>query len=339
MIEIKTGNIFDSSAECLVNTVNCEGFMGKGIAYQFKTKFPKNNLSYIKACNSGQLTVGELHVFNEDEKTIVNFPTKDRWRAKSQYSYIQQGMDKLVQLIKYSDFSTIAIPPLGCGNGGLEWGRVKEIIENKLDEVTDLIYVELYAPSKDYAADVKEAPKLTFSHYLLMLLKSNLGQFNTFRLQKAAFLLNLFSNKNYFKFAKYHYGPYAHSIDILATQIREYQKYYKLETRDALPEVKRVLISKNFEKSVLEFEAYVNKAASFINSIESDRELELISSVLFLINTGELKQKLELPGLFKKWSKRKENIFSEVEILNSISELESKNVVRPGISGYEFVFD
>lgn len=80
MIEFVTGNIFDSGADCLINTVNCEGFMGKGIAYQFKMRFPQNNIDYVKACKSGKLKIGTIHYYKEDGVWIVNFPTKDKWR-------------------------------------------------------------------------------------------------------------------------------------------------------------------------------------------------------------------------------------------------------------------
>lgn len=90
MITYTKGNMFESDADCLVNTVNCEGFMGKGIAYQFKVRFPENNKSYIKACKSGELTVGKVHYYVEDGITIVNFPTKDKWRANSKIEYIEK---------------------------------------------------------------------------------------------------------------------------------------------------------------------------------------------------------------------------------------------------------
>ena len=95
MIRSEIGNILDSSAQCLVNTVNCEGFMGKGIAYQFKERFPENNKEYMKACKSGELTIGKILFFEEDGKIIANFPTKNKWREKSQYSYIDSGLTAL----------------------------------------------------------------------------------------------------------------------------------------------------------------------------------------------------------------------------------------------------
>ena len=128
MIEYRTGNMFESDADCLVNTVNCEGYMGKGIAYQFKMRFPENNKQYVKECRSGILKPGTLFVFKEEGKTIINFPTKEKWREKSKEEYIVSGMKELVRLLPGLGVKTIAIPPLGCGNDGLNWDRVKKII-------------------------------------------------------------------------------------------------------------------------------------------------------------------------------------------------------------------
>ena len=120
MLTFITGDLLESSADCLVNTVNCEGYMGKGIAYQFKLKYPNNNKDYVKACKNKSLTVGKLHYFIEDNKVIINFPTKDKWRQKSKVEYIINGLNELVKLLPQLNIKSIAIPPLGCGNGGLK---------------------------------------------------------------------------------------------------------------------------------------------------------------------------------------------------------------------------
>lgn len=91
MIKFVTGNIFESGADCLVNTVNCEGFMGKGIAYQFKMRFPQNNIDYVKACKSGKLHIGTIHYYKEDGIWIVNFPTKDKWRENLRLIILKKG--------------------------------------------------------------------------------------------------------------------------------------------------------------------------------------------------------------------------------------------------------
>lgn len=121
MIQYVKGNMFECNADCLVNTVNCEGYMGKGVAYQFKVRLPENNKSYIKECKTGELTVGKVHHYMEDGITIINFPTKNKWRENSRIEYIEKGMNFFVELLPQLDVRKIAIPPLGCGNG--EAGR------------------------------------------------------------------------------------------------------------------------------------------------------------------------------------------------------------------------
>ena len=100
MIRFMVGNLFESNAFALVNTVNCEGYMGKGIAYQFKLHYPRMNADYVRECKSHRLKTGKLHVFEEDSRLIVNFPTKNKWREKSKMDYIDDGLDELVKLIQ-----------------------------------------------------------------------------------------------------------------------------------------------------------------------------------------------------------------------------------------------
>lgn len=147
MIQFLSGNLLESTAECLINPVNCEGYMGKGIAYQFKLKFPNMNKDYVKACKSGQLTTGRLHYFRENNKIIINFPTKDKWRQKSKMEYILQGLDELVKLLPQLNISSIAIPALGCGNGGLKWDQVRQILLNKLSAIEEKYEIFIYEPA------------------------------------------------------------------------------------------------------------------------------------------------------------------------------------------------
>lgn len=119
MINFIVGNLLESDAYALVNTVNCKWYMGKSIAYQFKMRFPQTNAKYVKQCNLHNLRPGMLHTCLEDSKLIVNFPTKDKWREKSKMEYITSSLDALVTLIKEKQIPSIAIPPLGSGNGVL----------------------------------------------------------------------------------------------------------------------------------------------------------------------------------------------------------------------------
>ena len=150
MIKFTKGDMMSSSAEALINTVNTVGVMGKGIALQFKESFPANFATYVKACKNGELVPGKLLVTKEkntagEEKIIINFPTKKHWRYPSTYEYIESGLQALVDVIKKYDIKSMAIPPLGCGNGGLKWDVVKKIIVNALQEIDAEIVV--YEPN------------------------------------------------------------------------------------------------------------------------------------------------------------------------------------------------
>lgn len=145
MVSYLKGDLFEYGADCLVNAVNCEGVMGKGLALQFKTRFPENFKSYVKACKSGELKIGKIHFFTENGITVVNLPTKDKWRQASKIEYIEEGMQCLVRLLPELGVKKIAIPSLGCGNGGLLWEGVKKVIEGKisgLEEKYDFLIFE-----------------------------------------------------------------------------------------------------------------------------------------------------------------------------------------------------
>src|SRR5690606_30643134 len=136
-IQVRKGDIMQSGAEALVNTVNTVGVMGKGIALQFKEAFPNNNKVYVETCKKNELMPGKLlAVWDENlqygKKLIINFPTKVHWRNPSQYEYIEKGLVALRKYLQKEKVKSIAIPPLGCGNGGLDWGKVKPMIEKAL---------------------------------------------------------------------------------------------------------------------------------------------------------------------------------------------------------------
>lgn len=142
MIHFVKGNLFDSKAEALVNAVNTVGVMGKGIALEFKNRFPHNFTVYKEACEKGNLKTGfVLPVAENDGRIILNFPTKAHWKDASKYEYIETGLKSLKEQIKIYGLKSVAIPPLGCGLGGLEWAKVRRMIENELSSVNIQIYV------------------------------------------------------------------------------------------------------------------------------------------------------------------------------------------------------
>jgi O-acetyl-ADP-ribose deacetylase (regulator of RNase III) len=142
MIEFKQGNLLKEEAESLVNTVNCVGVMGKGIALQFKQAFPENFRQYEKACRAGEVRPGRMftvHISNLFyPKYIINFPTKRHWKDKSKIEDIKSGLVALAKEVQQLSITSIAIPPLGCGNGGLDWAEVKLLIKSAFAQLPDV---------------------------------------------------------------------------------------------------------------------------------------------------------------------------------------------------------
>lgn len=158
------GDLLESNAQALVNTVNLDGVMGKGIALQFKNRFPENFKKYKKACEDGTIGIGRILVTEETtsdggKKLIINFPTKTTWRKPSEYTYIEQGLNDLVKIIEKYDIKSIAVPALGCNNGKLDWAKVKPMIEEKLQPLD--IKTDIYEPHDGISIKISEKNKKT----------------------------------------------------------------------------------------------------------------------------------------------------------------------------------
>src|SRR5712692_2790483 len=141
MIYKAEGDLLGTDAEALVNTVNTVGVMGKGIALQFKQAFPDNYSAYEAACKREEVQLGKMFVFRRgttNPRIIINFPTKKHWKGKSKIEDIQSGLKALIEVVKKERIQSIAVPPLGCGNGGLDWTDVKPIIEQAFSKMPDV---------------------------------------------------------------------------------------------------------------------------------------------------------------------------------------------------------
>lgn len=338
MIKCVTGNLLESNAEILINTVNCEGFMGKGIAYQFKMRYPQNNIDYVKACRNKTLTIGKLHYYKEDGKIIVNFPTKDKWRNKSKIEYIEKGMEQLQTLIPQLNAKSIAIPPLGCGNGGLEWTEVKSIILDKIRCFEESHDIYIYEPSKNYIPTVKEVPRLSLSALILMQMKLQLKKFNTLRLQKTAYFMNIFLKDKYFKFKKHKFGPYDNSIAIISKNIKAFQNYYNTkDTEEAYKIAYNVVISNKSDSKLRMMQPSIMKAVNYVNKIVNDSFLECIATIAFLIENNNLENKLDIVNAFKEWSEDKAKRFSEDIILEGVDYLIDTQIIIKTLVGYKLL--
>ena len=220
-IEIYHGDLLKADAQALVNTVNCVGVMGKGIALQFARTFPENSRAYEETCRVGELFPGELLIVERHDgrgtgpRYIINFATKAHWRSPSQIEWIESGLLRLVEEIRARQISSIALPPLGCGNGGLNWADVQPLIVKAMSALPD-VRVLLVPPEGAPAPETMKpaAPRrMTLANALYIHLLdrySTIDQsFSQIELQKLAYFLQIAGEDLKLSFYQDRYGPYA----------------------------------------------------------------------------------------------------------------------------------
>ena len=161
MMRFTTGNLLEAKVAALVNTVNTVGVMGKGLALMFKERFPENYTAYVKACRTREVQTGQMFVFPVEEKSglqwIVNFPTKQHWRLPTEIAWVRDGLVALRDTIQDKQISSIALPPLGCGNGGLQWSVVRPLVEEVLSGLR-AVEILVYEPTTQYQDVTKPKP-------------------------------------------------------------------------------------------------------------------------------------------------------------------------------------
>lgn len=221
------GDLLKDSAEAYVNTVNCVGVMGKGIALAFKNRWPENYKHYKLACNAKFLRPGKMLVWKNESllmegepRYIINFPTKDHWRKNSEISYIEQGLEALKATIAELNIKSLAIPPLGCGNGGLDWSVVKPLIISNLSSLEG-VDIHLYLPNSDNEPDPPEqyGPEIRMTYERAIFVKSVskvepyfYGEIDELSLQKIAYLLQQLGLRLNLDFNWQIWGPYSSAL-------------------------------------------------------------------------------------------------------------------------------
>jgi O-acetyl-ADP-ribose deacetylase (regulator of RNase III) len=224
VIGIVKGNLLEADVEALVNTVNCVGHMGKGIALQFKKAYPDNYMSYRRACDQGYVMPGRMHVFETgnmyNPKYIINFPTKRHWKGRSRMEDIEAGLNALSEELRGRGIRSIAVPPLGCGLGGLNWTSVRQLIEQTFAKLPD-VQVMLYPPSGTPGAKTMPIgtrhPRMTAARALLIKVMEQYNRL-TYRLtlleiQKMAYFLQEAGEPLRLRYEAGRYGPYAHNLN------------------------------------------------------------------------------------------------------------------------------
>lgn len=332
MIQYKTGNLLDSKAEALVNTVNTVGIMGKGIALQFKNMFPNNFKLYARACENKEMDIGKLLV-TEDEsifagkKIIINFPTKTSWRKPSEYSYIEKGLIELVKIIDERAIRSIAIPPLGAGNGGLDWNKVRLMLEEKLANVDCDIYI--YQPNAAIQEILKkERVALTPARAMLLSVLYELarnGEFvSEFSAEKIAYFLQRFGAEKIFRldFQPNFYGPYSGKVKHVLHYLNgSYIMGYSAKDKKPFEELELV---SDAETEVIEFlgreenskyKEIVEKTKIFLTGFYSPFGLELLSSIDFIKSEKNIESQELIAQELENWGGRKKTLFTNPKFI------------------------
>jgi len=341
MMKFTKGNLLETDARAIVNTVNTVGIMGKGIALQFKERFPINFKIYADLCKKGQVQIGKMLVVKENslhgEKIIINFPTKTEWYKKSQYYYIDEGLKDLVKVIDEYEIESIAIPPLGCGNGGLEWDKVKILLGKYLNDLK--IDITIYEPNdavKEILQNEAVRKEYGLTNARAMLLYAlfqyeRLGEVaSVFAANKLAYFLQKSGEPLRLQFVPYVYGPYAQAIEKVLYALNG--KYLKgLEQMsikpfeplklnyDRFPEVSSY-VEKNLNQ---EQKGRLKNLFKVIEGFESSLSLEILASTHYLKSSDPGMTEDQLFAKIQDWNQRKRNIIKKEYINIALNHLQN----------------
>jgi O-acetyl-ADP-ribose deacetylase (regulator of RNase III) len=339
-IQYTEGNLLDAPAEALVNTVNEVGVMGKGIALMFSEAFPENTRAYQQASKEGKIRVGHMFVTENASlitpRWIINFPTKRHWRHPSRLDWVRQGLGDLVRVIQEKQIRSVALPPLGCGNGGLEWQLVRREIEAALSDLSD-VKVLVFAPTSAY----QNAPKregveeLTPARALIAELVRRyavLGiECTNLEVQKLAWFLhraigNLrLTDPLKLQFVPNKYGPYADRLRHLLNGLDGSYLHCEKRLSDAGPfdliwfeDSKRQLVGEYLRSDANEFLPALERTANTIDGFESPLGMELLATVDWLLSEGgrqatvaSIRDGLKVWPGGKTAAKRKQSLFDD----------------------------
>lgn len=343
MIEYKNGNLLESEAEALVNTVNCVGVMGKGIALQFKQAFPDNFKEYEKACKNHLVMPGKMFVVRTrsmfNPRYIINFPTKRHWKGKSSIEDIKSGLIDFVEKTREYGIKSVAIPPLGCGNGGLEWDQVRPLIEEtalKVPDVLFMVYPPVGSPEPDKIRIGTEKPKLTRARALLIMLMHLYAapgyKLSMLEIQKLAYFLQESGEDLKLKFISAQYGPYADNLNHVLQRLEgHYIRGYGDRNRDAqiylLPEVAKEAAGYLNQLNDDNTNKRLKDTKRIIEGYETPYGLELLATTDWIINhhpdaAVDVKRAVDH---FKAWNERKKKMFKVSHIEMAWRHLTAKN--------------
>jgi len=341
MIEYQQGNLLETKADALVNTVNCVGIMGKGIALQFKQAFPENFKLYERACKNKEVQTGKMFVVSTGSlfapKYLINFPTKNHWKGKSKIADIQSGLDALVDEVERLEIKSIAIPPLGCGNGGLNWLEVKPLIESAfahLPNVRVIIFEPSGTPVAEKMTVASKIPNMTRSRALFIRLLEIYGiqgyELTKLEIQKLAYFLQEAGEPLKLAYEQHLYGPYANNLNHVLKHmeghfIRGYGDGTGKGEIYVLPEGRQS--ATEFLQNHPEAEARLEKVSNLISGFETPYGLEMLATVHWIATKYDnpAQDGKQAVDLFHSWNPRKKQIFKAEHIHTAWHHLKSQN--------------
>ncbi len=329
MIEFGSGNLLDAEVQALVNTVNTVGIMGKGIALQFKKAYPENFAAYAKACERDEVQVGRMFIHDLGQllnpRYIINFPTKRHWRGHSRLEDIEAGLEALVQDVKHFHIHSLALPPLGCGQGGLAWDDVLPLIQKAFAELPD-VRVVVYAPGATPVAasmpNKTKRPNMTIGRAVILGLMHRYSEpgydypITVLEIQKLAYFQQVAGERLKMHFEKGTFGPYADELRHVLNKIEGHFIEGFADGKNQPTTPIRVLPAAAeeaewFLKQQGETLERFERVAALIHGFETPFGMELLSSVLWVAT-----QELHATGLdvnrviagVHSWNERKQRL-------------------------------
>jgi len=337
MIRHVNGDILEAPAEALVNTVNTVGVMGKGIALQFRQAFPENYRLYRAACERGEVKPGRMFVSPTgllgNPRFIVNFPTKRHWKGKSLIEDIEAGLQDLVEVIRQEGIRSIAIPPLGCGNGGLKWSEVRPRIEGALQAVPQtevLLFEPAGSPDPERMVVRTDPPKMNEWRAALLAILERYAlpgyRITMLEIQKLLYFLQVAGEPLELRFVKAQYGPYAETVHHVLQRleghfIRGYGDRSREATIRLLPEAQEA--ARSFLEQHPRTHERIERVARLIEGFETPYGLELLSSIHWLAGEDEQVRRdvSAAESELHRWTERKGKLFQPHHVQVAWSQL------------------
>jgi len=297
VIDLTQGDMLTADVDALVNTVNCVGVMGRGIALQFRKAFPENFKAYKAVCERGELRPGKLFIYEQAQLTnpryIINFPTKDHWKGKSRLEYIDVGLEVLVQEVQRLGIRSIAIPPLGCGQGGLKWSAVRPRIEHAFSTLTNvhvLLYEPQGAPQASNMVKTAHAPRMTVGRAALLGLMNRylaalMDPFvSLLEIHKLMYFMQEAGEGLKLHYTKGPYGPYAGNLRHVLNHIEGHFIQGYADAEDA-PDKQIELLPAAVEQATVFLDRHpdtrrrFDRVADLVEGFETSFGMELLATV------------------------------------------------------------